>query len=392
MENNLHAASSQWANRPADQRFWTLSDLHAATHRAFQGSRTARLPATGLDVEATEHGTIRLVGKATGQRANLTHWAFQDLCGAVHAPPAYLRSLPAPVAVDALKAGLAKHAPSTSARDILFHQNGHLTARAILSEKYSRVWDHEVVSQLLKLGAEGWRAPAGLKPWGEHAEGIPSRPATEADILPGQINVRPGDMIAPSGLYASDHDMFAFLVAPDRVVQGANGHALMRGLFVKNSEVGDASLTFTFFLMQTVCGNHIVWNAQGVHDIRIRHVGDKPLARALTGFEATLRRYHDAAPEEEARILAARNLVLGSNKQEVLESVIKYARSHSIPLSQRAVGEAYDVAEKHEDWYGNPRSLWGVVSGLTHASQNTGFADDRTEADRAAGRLMQMAF
>ena len=115
--------------------------------------------------------------------------------------------------------------------------------------------------------------------------------------------------------------MFYFGVAPDRIISDGNGGSLMRGIFVRNSEVGDAALSVTFFLMQAVCGNHIVWNATGVHEIRVRHIGEGTMARAFRGFEAELRRYHDAAPEEESRIVAARNLVLGNSKDEVLDAI-----------------------------------------------------------------------
>ena len=186
--------------------------------------------------------------------------------------------------------------------------------------------------------------------------------------------------------------MFAFLVAPDRVITDGTGGALMRGVFVKNSEVGDASLSFTFFLMQAVCGNHIVWNARGVHDVRIRHVGSNPMRRALREFEGELRRYRDGAAEDEAGIVAARKLVLGSKKSEVLDALVKYAKTHSIPLSRTTLATGYDTAADHESWYGNPNTLWANVAGLTHASQQTGFADDRETVDRAAGRLMQIAF
>jgi hypothetical protein len=187
--------------------------------------------------------------------------------------------------------------------------------------------------------------------------------------------------------------MFAFLVAPDRVISDGNGGSLMRGVFVKNSEVGDASLSVTFFLMQAVCGNHIVWNATGVHEIRVRHIGEHTFRRAFRGFEAELRRYHDAGgSEEEKGIAAARSLILGKDKSEVLDAIVKYAKTHSLPLSRQRVADAFDVAADHEDWYGNPRSLWGVVAGLIHASQSTGYADDRAVVDRAAGKLLGMAF
>jgi hypothetical protein len=391
MSNNLHAASSQWANRPADERFWTLADLYDATLRAREGSIAANVKAKDLRIESKD-SDVRIIG-STGQSAHLTHYAFGQLCRTVGAPSDYLRELPARIAADALQAGLNDRAPSMTDRNLLFHKNGDLTLRAMVSEKYSRVWDSDLARHLMKLGAEGWRAPAGLKPWGSHGDTVQTRVATEADILPGQINIRPGDMIAPSGLYASDHDMFVFLVSPDRIISGANGHPLMRGCFFRNSEVGDCSLVATFFAMQTVCGNHIVWGAQDVHEIRIRHIGDRPLGRALDEFEAQLRVYADGAPEEERKIQAARDLILGQTKEEVLGAIVKYARSHGLNLvNAKRVTEALDVAETHEDWYGNPRSLWGAVSGLTQASQATGYADTRAEMDRQAGKLLEMAF
>jgi len=383
--NNLHAASSEWASRPADQRFWTLAELRAACESVRQGCGTARVPLAGLSAVST--GESLLLAGPQGNRARLTHYAFGQLATTIGAPASYLRELPSDVAAGCINAGIAKHAGQKSDRDLLFHKNGGLTLRAILSEKYERVWDADVCRYLESLSEAGWRAPAGRAPAGYKG---PTRPATAEDILPGQINIAPGSAIAPSGLYASDHDVFAFLVAPDRIVEDGSGGALMRGVFVRNSEVGDSSLVFTFFLMQAVCGNHIVWGAKGVHEIRVRHVGDAPLRRALRGFEAELRRYADAAPEEERLIQAARKLVLGNTKDEVLDAIVKYAKTHSLPISRKRADEAYEIAEAHRDWYGDPRTLWGQVAGLTHASQATGYADDRAAADRAAGGLLGM--
>jgi len=45
-------------------------------------------------------------------------------------------------------------------------------------------------------------------------------------------------MISPAGIYASDHDMFSFLVNEEyRIDDGSDG-GLARGFFVQNSEVG----------------------------------------------------------------------------------------------------------------------------------------------------------
>jgi hypothetical protein len=383
----LHAANSQWATRPADERFWNLTDMTAACAAARQGSGVAKVPFGQLRTVASGD-SVALVGP-TGTPANFTHYAFGQFAASVGAPAGYLRELPPATAAECLNAGItrAAEADRKSDRNLLFHKNGGLTLRASLSDAYDRVWDDDVCRMLTSL--DGWRAPAGRAPGNYHG---PTRAATTDDILPGQINIEAGQQIAPSGLYASDHDMFAFLVAPDRVVNDGAGGALMRGVFVRNSEVGDASLSVTFFLMQAVCGNHIVWNATGVHEIRVRHVGENTMHRAFRGFEAQLRRYHDAAPEEERGIIAARNMILGATKAECLDAIAQYAKSHSLPLSRTRIADALDIAEEHEAWYGNPRSLWAAVAGITHGSQTTGYADDRAATDRAAGKLLEMAF
>jgi hypothetical protein len=382
--SQLHAASSQWADRPADERFWNLEELRSACDVARRNSQTATVPMQDLSAVVLPGGSeVGLLGPR-GNPSRFSHYAFGQFCGTVKAPASYLRQLPAPVAAECLNVGISRS--DAGDRDLLFHRNGGLTLRASLSGVYDRVWDSDVCELLQKL--DGWRAPAGR--WVGEQQGQ-SRIATAEDILPGQINIAPGDKIAASGLYASDHDMFAFLVAPDRVISDGAGGSLMRGIFARNSEVGDSSLVFTFFLMQAVCGNHIVWNATGVHEIRVRHVGEGTLRKAFRGFSTQLRAYHDAAPEEERGIRAARDLVLGNTKQEVLDEILRYCRTHSIPLGNAKISRGLDVAESHEDWYGNPRTLWAAVAGITQASQETGFADDRAEVDRAAGKLLKMA-
>lgn len=386
MSNNLHAASSQWASRPADQRFWDLKSLREACELSRTGSQVARVKYADLRAVEVE-GDLAIVS-TKGNPAHLTHYAFGQLAGSVGAPAGYLRELPVKTAADCLNIGLAKKTEENALdRDLLFHKNGGLTLRASLSERYERIWDADLCVYLEHLEGQGWRVPAGRTPPGYKG---PTRLATPEDILPGQIWLDAGTPIAPSGLYASDHDMFYFGVAPDRVI-GEGTNTLMRGVFVRNSEVGDSSLVFTFFLMQAVCGNHIVWGAQGVHEVRVRHTGRNPMRKALREFEVELRKYRDGASEEEKGIIAARNLVLGATKEEVLNELVKYTKTHSIPLSRQRLAEGYATAEKHEDWYGNPNTLWANVAGLTHASQSVQFADDRATIDRAAGKLLEMA-
>lgn len=386
--SNLMAAHSQWANRPADERFWTLGEMQTATGAARELSSTSRMPLANLDTVVVGD-EVALRNRSAGRNARISHYAFGQLCGIAGAPASYLRTLPAEVAAPALSTGLARRAKTDeSVKNLLFQRNGGVTLRAALSAKYDRVWDADVADMLSRL--DGWRAPAGLVPWGGTYDG-PTRAATAEDILPGQINIGVGATIAPSGLYASDHDMFAFLVAPDRVVEDGAGGALMRGIMVRNSEVGDAALSVVMFLMQTVCGNHIIWNATGVKEIRLAHIGRDTLGRASRQFSMQLRAYRDAAALESGVIQQARNLVLGQSKEDCLEAIFKYAKGYNLPLTRPRIDSALDVAEEHESWYGNPRTLWAAVAGLTHDSQQSRYADDRNAVDRAAGKLLAMA-
>lgn len=387
---NLYAASSQWMNRPADERFWTLSDMRNACEAARQGSDNAVVSLASLRCEEKD-GSVVLMGK-TGTPASMTHYAFGQLCQTVGAPANYLRRKPADIVATTLSDDIQVAAASSekSDRNILFWKNGSLIARAITSDRYDRVWDADICQALEVLTSEGWRVPAGRCPPGYNG---PTKVATAADILPGQINISEGSTIAPSGLYASDHDMFVFLVAPDRVISDGNGGALMRGIFVSNSEVGDRALSVKFFLMQAVCGNHIVWNATGVHEINVRHIGSETFNRAFKPMQAQLKRYLDESPEEEAKIVSARNMVLGGNKSEVLNAIVKYAKTHSLQvLSRKVVEEAYTLAADHEGWYGNPRSVWGMTAGLTQLSQGSKYTDERHQLDVAAGKVLAMAF
>lgn len=383
--NNLHAASSEWANRPADQRYWTLTEMARACREVQTQSKEIHVPFSGYEFVAASNGAIVLGNAKNKSTARLTHHAFDQVSGLVKAPASYLRTLPAPLAVQALNYGLERMPSRDEARELLLFGTGaQRTVRAITSTKYDRVWDADLCDRLETLGM---RPPAGRH---NGDSKVPSRPATKDDILPGQINVSPGDLICPSGLYASDHDMFAFLIAPDRTV-GDGPLPLMRGVFIRNSEVGDASLSVTMFLCQAVCGNHIVWNATGVSEIRVRHVGRDTLHRALGSreFKIQLARFRDAADYESGVIQKARETTIAASKTDVIEAVLKFVRSKNLPLSKPKLEAAYDVTEKHTDWYGAPNTVWGMVSGLTHASQGA-FEDEREVTDRAAGKLLAM--
>src|SRR5262245_25771890 len=132
---NIMRASNQWATRPADERFWTVQELYDATKAHRDAAATAKVNLADMRAEASD-GSVILTGK-TGATAELTHFAFGQLCARANAPAGYLRQLPATLAVQNLNHGLKARSieePDAEAK-LLLHKNGGYFARAITSDK-----------------------------------------------------------------------------------------------------------------------------------------------------------------------------------------------------------------------------------------------------------------
>ena len=381
----LFRASKQWSTRPADERFGSLKEMYDACKGYADVSRTSTVPYANLRVE-TADGEVQLTGK-TGTLAKLTHWAFGQLSRVVGAPADYLRRLPATLAVQNLNHGLKERADGEAQASLLFHQNGGLLLRAITSPEYARIWNHDIVGRLVDLQGAGWRVPPA-RPALKDQPG--TRPATEADVLEvgeSGLSVKVGDLIAPAGLYASDHDMFAFLINEKNRVNDGSDQGLSRGFFAWNSEVGGGVFGVMSFLYRTICGNHIVWGASKVNEIRIRHIGEAN-DKAWMNLAVEVRRYADSSVSDlEAKISKARRYEIAATKEDVLDTLFK-ARIGT----QKLLAEAYDVAEKHIDTDGAPTTAWGFVQGMTRLSQQSSFADKRNEIDRSAAKVLEIVF
>lgn len=386
---NLYQASRQWQARPADERFWNLQDMLTACQYHRDSAATATIQTNRLTAIADNSTGDVLLSGPTGAQARLTHWAFGQLANRVGAPADYLRSLPADMAAQNLTYGLSQAADDSQSR-ALFHKNGSLVCRCVTSEQYSRIFNADVISRLLPLSEQGWRVPPA-RPAMHDQPG--ARPATAADVLSAEhsfgLSVKIGDMIAPAGLYASDHDMFAFMVNEDVRIDDGTDAGLARGFFVTNSEVGAAALKFTRFLYRHCCGNHICWGAEQVREIRIIHRG-RADHRYRSQLIAELREYADSsAVEDENRIKATKRCVLGNTKDEVLDLLFGKRI-----LPRRDLLAAYEMAETEsaENRAGSPKTAWGFAQGITRLSQNTPFADERNKLDRAGGKVLELAF
>jgi hypothetical protein len=384
-KTNLYAASRQWAERPPDERFWTLSELYHKTREYAEESRVYDVPLSECEIIPYKGEDLALVGP-NGQPATFQNYSFGQLAGMCAAPASYLRELPAELAASNLNNKLRK---IEGTQKLLFHKNGGLQLRAITSAaRYQRIWNYEVADLALALEEnEGWKVPPA-RPSGH---GGISRLATAEDVLRNSahpsMGIKVGDTISPAGLYASDHDLFIFQVNESRTVDGGGGEQLYRGVFWTNSEVGDAKFKATLFLYESICGNHIVWGAKTLAEVSIRHTGEarKMFAEAMSTISDRMDR---SVSDDQKRIAAAKIKLLGASREEV----VTFAFGKNFGLSKAECENAYVLADRHADEHGgNPNSAWGYAAGITRLSQQK-FADKRDVMDRAAGKILETAF
>ncbi len=243
----LTKAFNQWATRPADERFSSLDALHAAVkHHRDVATEAESVPFDSLRVAVEQRNGDDpphpiLIGRA-GVPAQFTHWSFGQFARKAGAPAEYLRQLPAALAADNLNHGIAQtnriyereNDNEEKTVKLLFAKNGDVTLRAMTSDKYTRIWNVDITARLQRL--------------------VQQRPEWQP---------APAAFDGSRGLYASDRDVFAFLVDNDRrIFETEKGGGLGRGFFVENSEVGDASFKITTFWYEYICGNHRVWGAK----------------------------------------------------------------------------------------------------------------------------------
>src|SRR5215211_6005948 len=353
-----YTAHREWATRPPDERYASVEALHDAARA--RRSRTMERDIETGDFRTEAASTDGLaICESSGRTAALTHWSFEQLATIAGAPPKYLRSLPAPIASDAINYGLRRH--RRTQHQLFVDRDAPWTVHAITSSRYARVHHDELATRVLGLMAAhpSWSLPLGYKDGVYGAERV------------------------PSGAYLGDRDMFLFLVDGNRSLDDPTdrSHAgMFRGFILRNSDVGAAALTLDLFLFRAVCANHLIWGFHHVAGFRRRHVGAS-IHEAWTESLQTVRDALDAnLDDDRATLLRLTTRELGPTREDVLEAVVT-----RLDVSQKQAAEAYVLAEMHE---ANPRSVWGYVQGLTRLSQRTPWQDARFSLDQAASRLI----
>ncbi len=367
--------SSEWFSRPDDERYLNLSALYDSV-RARADRATARtVESRAVRVEASRDDAERLSLFLPGQEAPIspTHWSFGQLCGLVGAPSAYLRQLPAPLAGINLQYGLSAHRGELV--KTLETEDGRTELRAVTGPDYGRIWDHELVSAVMRFAGNGtgdtrWKVP-GVLDWASMTHN------PFADITKETTT-----------LYASDRDVFLFLVDDTHPIEAgklADGSPdlYFRGFYCWNSEVGSKSLGIASFYLRAVCQNRNLWGVEGFEEITIRH---SKFAAQRFAHEAApaLTNFAESSPAPfVAGIGAARARIVARTDDDRDEFLRK--RGFSKPETAKIIDTV--LTEEGRP----PESVFDFVQGITALARGKAHQDARLDLEAKAKRLLEQA-
>lgn len=383
----LTACHREWASRPDDERFTSLTGMR--DHFVAERSRSRSVVASCRQIELrpVANGNpmqdLEVVGQA-GVPYAMTNWAFGQLCQlaagpADKAPPsAYIASLPAPLAADCLNYGLKykreiedvglllttpdrSQLPAIPAPGIVPAGPIPGALRAATGPRYGRVWQAEVLETLCKRFGDGlsgdWKIP------GEFGKAVA---VTKANTT----------------LYGSDRDMFIFLADEERRVELPNRRpgqrgSLARGFFLGNSEVGKSTLMLSTFYFDYVCCNRFVWGAEGLQEIKLRHTASAP-DRWLEEIEPALLSYSQSS-------MAGIETAVANARAKRLDDVDAFLRDR---FGARMIAGLQAVHQLEEQ---RPiETLWDAATAVTAYAKSVPHQDKRIDLETQAGKLLDL--
>ena len=203
------------------------------------------------------------------------------------------------------------------------------------------------------------------------------------------VRQRAGDFVPPqkgfngaTGLYAGEQDMFCFLIDPTGWVE-IGGESFAPGFFIWNSEDGRRTVGIETFWFQSICANHIVWDAMEVTTFSRKHTAN--VHDALPEISSLLDQLVKSRDQRRdafvRQMTAAQTTLLGDDRDDVTKSLT----GKGIP--QNTIREAINMVTAS----GSRFSVFALVDALTRISGRIRHAGDRAEIDSRIGQLLTLA-
>jgi hypothetical protein len=367
--------SSEWFSRPDDERYLSLSELHHAVKSRAERARVRTVESSAIRVEATRGNSERLELLLPDGRQPIapTHWSYGQLCSLVGAPASYMRQLPAPLAAINLQHGLLNG--RSEMVKTLEMDDGRTELRAVTGPEYGRIFDHSLVSAVMKIAGNGtgdtmWKVPGRLD-WASMTHN------PFVDITKDTTT-----------LYASDRDVFMFLVDDTHPIEAGrlpNGDPdlYFRGFYAWNSEVGSKTLGIASFYLRAVCANRNIWGSENFEEITIRH---SKFAADRFAHEAApaLASFANSSPAPfVAGIRAARERIVARDDEDRQTFLRRRG------FSKAETGKIIDTVLSEEGR--PPESIFDFVQGITALARGKTHQDTRLELEGKAKKLLESA-
>lgn len=366
--------SQQWFNRPADQRFTSISALIEALDARSVGMLENVVNASDLRLVANPEDTRNMFLAAPDGKEplTLTNHVFGQMCSLAGAPASYLREKPAYLAAINLMDDL------TVKRDLnsMFYWNENSRdARAFTGEGYGRIMDRTVAEAVQRIAGNGtgdtnWKIPGKIN-WSKSTYD-PYAPITNESTT----------------LYASDRDLFMFLVDdthPIEIGKLDNGDPdfVFRGFYCWNSEVGSRSLGISTFLLRGACENRCLWGVENYETIKINHTRFAP-DRFARQAEPVLRRYANSEPNKIIAGITAAKEAIVARDDEARMNFLK-----TLDFSKAQSKKIIETVEREE--HHAPRSAWDFVQGITAVARTIEHQDRRLDLEKIGAKVLDKA-
>lgn len=338
---NLTRASHELFTRSPDQRFSSLTALWDHCSQEKQQSLDRWHPPNALKLEHPD-GSL---GLALGNDGafQLNDWSFSQLCRLAEVSKDTVNRVSAATASRIL----AETMPAGSKPLQAFTRAD--TVRSIHGISYTRLYNAELLSMVMEFAT---------------------------DFTPPPVGVNGG-----TGLYCGEQDMFCFLIDPTGWAE-IGDETFAPGFFLWNSEVGRRSVGIQTFWFQSVCQNHIVWDAVELAEFSRKHIGQvqdslDAIRRIIEGLVGKRDQRRDGFVHVVEK---AMETLLGAETDEALSVLNQYG------INRQIAKEAVEMARQR-----GSLTVFTVVDALTRLSQRYSNAGDRTEADEKACRLLALA-
>ncbi|HUY92239.1 MAG TPA: DUF932 domain-containing protein [Pirellulales bacterium] len=332
----LTKASRELFRRSDDERFPSLSALSDFCNRL----KTESIDRWHSPKSITVDTAMRLCAGTDGAFA-LNDWSFSQLCKMAGVAKDTVNRLTPETA----SLVFGETLPRTGSKPLQLLTNDD-RMRSIHGTQYTRLWNADLVAVLQEFAV---------------------------DFQPPQAGCN-----GATGLYAGEQDMFCFLIDPAGWCE-IGEQAYAPGFFVWNSEVGRRSLGVQTFWFQSVCRNHIVWDAVEVVEWSRKHTakvgeGLSDIRRIIEGLVRKRDQRKDAFVRVIRKAMAEK---MGDDAGEVLKVLSRHGISRS--LATRALDSARTQGVF---------SVWSVVDALTRMAGELTNAGERTEADEKAASFL----